>query len=149
VAKVMAEIGLSGISPRTFHMATTVVDPNASFPPDLVQRKFDQGRIDAVWTSDITYLTCGEGDMHLCAFKDRRCDHTICATHPPLLRGTLERIGLALAGRAGARLATALGVHVGRSTLLRLVRALPDPPTATVEVLGVDDCADGTGTGSS
>ncbi|RZL75346.1 MAG: transposase, partial [Rhodococcus sp. (in: high G+C Gram-positive bacteria)] len=39
VAKVMAEIGLSGISPRTFHMATTVVDPNASFPPDLVQRK--------------------------------------------------------------------------------------------------------------
>ncbi|MGW4335937.1 hypothetical protein ACWEK5_24485 [Rhodococcus koreensis] len=60
---------------------------------------------------------------------------------PPLLRGTLERIGLALAGRAGARLATALGVHVGRSTLLRLVRALPDPPTATVEVLGVDDFA--------
>ncbi|MFC9769312.1 ISL3 family transposase [Rhodococcus jostii] len=63
------------------------------------------------------------------------------ARRTPLLRGTLERIGLALAGRAGARLATALGVHVGRSTLLRLVRALPDPPTATVEVLGVDDFA--------
>ncbi|WAM19537.1 ISL3 family transposase (plasmid) [Rhodococcus sp. JS3073] len=63
------------------------------------------------------------------------------ARRTPLLRGTLERIGLALAGRAGARLATALGVHVGRSTLLRLVRALPDPPAATVEVLGVDDFA--------
>ncbi len=63
------------------------------------------------------------------------------ARRTPLLRGTLERIGLALAGRAGARLATALGVHVGRSTLLRLVRALPDPPAATVEALGVDDFA--------
>ncbi|MFV9453503.1 transposase family protein [Rhodococcus sp. NM-2] len=55
------------------------------------------------------------------------------ARRTPLLRGILERIGLALARRAGARLATALGVHVGRSTLLRLVRALPDPPAATVE----------------
>ena len=56
-----------------------------------------------------------------------------------LVRGMLESIGLALAGRAGTRLATALGLPASRSTLLRLVRALPDPQIGTVTVLGVDD----------
>jgi hypothetical protein len=58
-----------------------------------------------------------------------------------LLRGMLEAIGLALAGRAGARLATALGLPATRSTVLRLIRALPDPEIGTVTVLGVDDFA--------
>ena len=49
------------------------------------------------------------------------------ARRTPLLRGTLEAIGLALAGRAGARLAGRLGLPAGRSSMLRLVRALPDP----------------------
>jgi transposase len=56
-----------------------------------------------------------------------------------LLRGMLESIGLALAGRAGTRQATALGLPASRSSLLRLVRALPDPEIGTVTVLGVDD----------
>jgi len=59
----------------------------------------------------------------------------------PLL-GMLAQIGLALAGRAGARLAAALGIAVHRSTLLGLVAALPEPKISTApEVLGVDDFA--------
>src|ERR1700716_944765 len=54
----------------------------------------------------------------------------------------LEQVGLALAGRAGARLAARLGIRVHRSTLLRMVRALPEPEiTAAPRVLGVDDFA--------
>ena len=63
------------------------------------------------------------------------------ARSTPLLRGNLEKIGLALAGRAGSRLASELGINVGRSTLLRMVRAIPDPPIRAVPVLGIDDFA--------
>jgi transposase len=86
-----------------------------------------------------------------------RCDNTGCpaktfaeqidgltAPHArltPGLRGMLTQIGLALAGRAGSRLASAMGVAAGRDTLLRLVKALPDPPRTPIPVLGVDDFA--------
>jgi transposase len=63
------------------------------------------------------------------------------ARRSPLLRRMLESIGLALAGRAGARLAGALGLPTSRSALLRLIRALPDPEIGRVRVLGVDDFA--------
>ena len=57
------------------------------------------------------------------------------------LRRMLTAIGLALAGRSGARLSTALGMPASRDRLLRLVRALPDPPVGEITVLGVDDFA--------
>jgi len=53
----------------------------------------------------------------------------------------LERVGLALVGRAGVRLSAQLGFQVGRMTLLRRVMALPDPRPSTPRVLGVDDFA--------
>ncbi|MEV0733387.1 ISL3 family transposase [Polymorphospora sp. NPDC050346] len=63
------------------------------------------------------------------------------ARRTPLLRGILERIALALGGRPGARMTRLLAVEVSRTTLLRLVRALPVPETGTVTVVGVDDFA--------
>jgi hypothetical protein len=41
------------------------------------------------------------------------------------LLGVLEHIAVALAGRAGARLAGLLGIAVHPTTLVRLIRALP------------------------
>jgi transposase len=58
-----------------------------------------------------------------------------------LLLGLLMAIAFRLAGRAGARLAHQAAIVVSRSTLLRLIRATPDPQPASPTVLGVDDFA--------
>ncbi|HZO65951.1 MAG TPA: ISL3 family transposase [Kribbellaceae bacterium] len=63
------------------------------------------------------------------------------ARYSPLLRGALTAIAVALAGRAGARLAGTLGMAAGRDTLLNLLRTVPDPPAGIVEILGIDDFA--------
>ncbi|MEU0817477.1 ISL3 family transposase [Streptomyces mirabilis] len=57
------------------------------------------------------------------------------------LRSTLVSVGLALAGRAGARMAGTFGAPVSRNTLLRLVTSLPEPPIAAPRVVGVDEYA--------
>jgi hypothetical protein len=58
-----------------------------------------------------------------------------------LLAGMQQDIAVALAGRAGCRLARSLQVPASRQVLLRLVMAVPDPVADTPRVLGVDDFA--------
>lgn len=58
-----------------------------------------------------------------------------------VLDRVLRAVALALGGRAGARLTQHLAAVVSRMTLLRLIRALPDPDPSTPRVLGVDDFA--------
>src|SRR6478735_8363668 len=57
------------------------------------------------------------------------------------LRSALAEVGLALAGRAGARLADVFGISVSRSTVLRLVDAMPDPQPSSPRVVGIDEYA--------
>ena len=85
---------------------------------------------------------CSNTGCHRCTFVEQVGGLTKAyARTTPLLREILEKIALALAGRAGSRLASTLGVSIGRSTLLRPVRALTDPPTRVVTVLGIHDFA--------
>ncbi len=60
------------------------------------------------------------------------------ARRTPPLAEMLTAVALALAGRAGARLAPLLGLPAGRTGMLRLIMALPDPLDRPVRVLGVD-----------
>ena len=69
VAARMRDLGIAGISPRTFKV-TTVADPTASYPEDLVNRHFFAEGINELWTSDLTYLKIGEGDVYLCCVRD-------------------------------------------------------------------------------
>ena len=50
-------------------------------------------------------------------------------------------MGLAVGGRAGARLAGRLAMPASRTTLIRILRTVPDPSVVTPTVLGVDDFA--------
>jgi hypothetical protein len=85
---------------------------------------------------------CDQVDCGACTFVEQVPALTERhARRSPGLQAALEAVGLALAGRAGSRLATRLGMKVSRSTLLRLIRALPDPPVGQVTVLGVDEFA--------
>ena len=70
VAGRMADLGIVGVSPRLFKVTTTTVDPDASYPPDLVQREFHPKGVDELWTSDITYLPVGDGEAFMWAIRD-------------------------------------------------------------------------------
>jgi len=91
---------------------------------------------------EVRRFFCGNPECELRTFAEQV--PAVALRHQrrtPLLGSVLEAVALALAGRAGARLASALGIEVSPGHLIRLIRALPDPGIGQVTVVGVDDFA--------
>jgi putative transposase len=61
VKRLMRRAGIQGAKRRGKPWRTTVPDPGAMRPPDLVDRDFSAGRPDELWLADFTYLRCWEG----------------------------------------------------------------------------------------
>ncbi len=71
VARLMAELGIAGISGRERQRPkTTKRDPSRQPAPDLVERQFTAAAPDDLWCGDITYIPTGEGWLYLASVLD-------------------------------------------------------------------------------
>lgn len=87
-------------------------------------------------------LFCGNSDCAAVTFAEQFQGLTSPRSRrTPPLKAMLTSVGLALAGRAGTRLASRLDLPSSRTGLLRLVMALPDPEARDLTVVGIDDFA--------
>lgn len=116
------------------------------------------GRVHSRYRRRLSDTPIGGREVLLC-LRVRRlfCDNVECvrrtfaeplpglavrhARRTSVLNQVLSAVALALGGRAGSRLTRRLAAAVSRMTLLRMIRALPDPAAPTPRVLGVDDFA--------
>jgi putative transposase len=61
VARLMRTAGIQGAKRRGKPWRTTIADPAAHRPADLVNREFVAPAPDRLWVGDFTYLRCWEG----------------------------------------------------------------------------------------
>jgi transposase len=143
------EVRGGGIRVRATTCSETAACPRCSTPSRRVHSRYDRSIAD---------LAVGGRQMSIrlrlrrfrCA--ESSCEQRIFAERVPVLaerykRRTnpltvlLGRIGLALGGRAGARMTGHVSAGSSRSTPLRLIRKLPVPEPGLLPAIGVDDFA--------
>jgi putative transposase len=64
VERLMKDLGLRGIR-RGKKWKTTIADPAAARPADLVQRRFNPTRPNALWVADFSYVTTWVGVVYV------------------------------------------------------------------------------------
>lgn len=97
VAKSMRVNGLRGCAPRPWRTTTQPEpDPN-NIPLDRVSRWFDQGRLDAVWVGDVTYIRTWEGWLYLATVIDAHSRRVIGWAVTEHMRASLVTDALSMA----------------------------------------------------
>ncbi|MEV6424929.1 ISL3 family transposase [Streptomyces sp. NPDC051662] len=117
------------------------VDPGAQLLPAVSSGRAEGGRL-VVLQLRVRRFFCPEPSCARRTFAEQMPGLTRRHSRwTERLRSTLAAVGLAPAGRAGARMARAFGVSISRSAVLRLIDALPEPAVPATRVVGVDEYA--------
>ena len=129
--------------------AMTAACPGCAVPSSSVHSRYQRRLSDLPWGRRAVRLQL---TVRQCRCRHRACSRQIFTErvpdlvaaygrHTPRLATARRAIGLALGGNMGARLATRLQLPTSPSTLLRLVRGAPIPPTPALQAVGVDEWA--------
>ncbi|MEV6351018.1 ISL3 family transposase [Actinoplanes sp. NPDC051851] len=147
----ITDVVAKGTSVRVFARtsSSTAVCPICATPSRRVHSRYERRLLDAALAGRETVLHlrvrrffCTTADCERKVFVEQVDGVTTRGAKISTgARGLLERVALALGGRAGARLAARLGLCAGRMTLLRAIRAMPLPAIPALTALGVDDFA--------
>jgi putative transposase len=106
VARLMRAMEIEGISRRRRKVFTTIADPDAVRPPDLVNPNFTAERPDALWVTDLTYVPTKTGMAYVCfivdAFSRRIVGWRVAANMKTEM--VLDALEMARRSRGGSRL---------------------------------------------
>ena len=127
----MRTSGIVGISPRKFVPVTTLPGPDPQPVPDLVGRHFDPGRLNKVWSSDITYLDTDEGWLYLCAIRDGCSRRVVGWAIEDHLRADLVEAALRRAVTLRGQLPEQVIFHADRGTQYTSARSPTPQPNWT------------------
>ena len=97
VAKAMRANSIRGCAPPQWRTTTFPETDPANIPADLVDRHFDQGRLDAVWVGDVTYIRTWEGWLYLATVIDAHSRRVIGWAVTDHMRASLVTEALTMA----------------------------------------------------
>jgi transposase len=123
--------------------------PSCGWQSDKVHSRYRRHLADLPWEGIAVKLTlsarkffCLNPDCRRKIFCERLPGLAAPYAHKTLrLNELLTKLGVALGGRPGARMAFGMGIKIGRDALLARVRRAETAQSNTVRVLGVDDFA--------
>lgn len=115
-----------------FTPVTTIQDPAARGFADHAQRRWGQGRLDAIWISDITYLPTGEGWLYLAAVRDGHSRRVLGWAMDECQNAGLVDRALRMAHTLRGTVPDDLGFHADRG-----VQHTPQRMFETCEELGI------------
>jgi transposase len=129
--------------------APAALCPVCRQPSYRVQSRYLRTIADVPWAGvpvrlqlHVRRFVCGNSECQRAMFCERLGPAIRAyARRTQRLEGTIEQIGFAVGGEAGARLLTNLGMAASPATILRLLRGASTPARSTPRVLGVDDWA--------